>query len=127
MSEPTFTPGPWLTEPADWSVAGNTVWKALDPDNLSELAYEQKICDIRGWGHLIATELLSDAEATAVQVANAHLIASAPDLYAALDELLGETTSGYHPSDPSLHGCGCARCGKYQAARAALAKARGET
>ena len=56
---------------------------------------------------------------------NAHLIAAAPDLYAALEEQL-QFTPGGPCQVPLVPICRCSDC-KNMRARAALAKARGES
>lgn len=52
-----------------------------------------KVCDIRGWGYLTGNGEgalgLPEAEAVAIQLANARLIAAAPDLLIQLEGLLG--------------------------------------
>lgn len=67
----------------------------------------------------------ADPDGLAEQRANAHLIASAPDLYAALEALVTRRdravreTGGFVAADGSD--------GRYARARAALARARGES
>ena len=92
MSDTKFTPGPWAWGNEDWS----DQW-FLQPGVL--------IIDYDGGGPSGSDEF---------DAANAHLIAAAPDLYAALDGLLGLLDAGslYEP--------------QAYAARAALAKARGQ-
>lgn len=92
MSDTKFTPGPWAWGNEDWS----DQW-FLQPGVL--------IIDYDGGGPSGSDEF---------DAANAHLIAAAPDLYAALNGLLGLLDAGslYEP--------------QAYAARAALAKARGE-
>ena len=91
--QPKWTPGPWIvfTSEDEW---GCDTFVGTLTDTLF---------DVRPW------------KGPAWQNGNAHLIAAAPDLYAALDGLLGLLDAGslYEP--------------QAYAARAALAKARGET
>ena len=70
MRETKFTPGPWSED----SIGGVVH------------AGEMRVCDVRGWGWLTGQGglKLSPQEAEQIQDANAHLIAAAPDLYAAL-------------------------------------------
>jgi len=99
--QPKWTPGPWI-----WS-GGTGVQR---PNGR--------------WVHVETTAPHKQA------VANARLIAAAPDLYAALDDLL----ASYAEPDQQIccggHGCGCrgasVRDLAEHHARAALAKARGE-
>lgn len=92
MSEPKWTKGPWYvrTEDDDWGC--DTFVETMD----------DVLFDVR------------PAKGPSWQMANARLIAAAPDLYAALDGLLGLLDAGslYEP--------------QAYAARAALAKARGQ-
>ena len=96
MTSAPWTPGPW------------TVHKSRTTDDVG----------IIGGGGCLAecfSEIRRKNEnAVREQEANAHLIAAAPDLYAALDGLLGLLDAGslYEP--------------QAYAARAALAKARGQ-
>ena len=93
MSDTKFTPGPWRYDRTNGSpTTGEHMIAGAKPGYLAEV----RDCgsgDVR---------------------ANAHLIAAAPDLYAALNGLLGLLDAGslYEP--------------QAYAARAALAKARGE-
>ena len=91
--QPKWTPGPWR-------VLNDEAIKVASSDG--SLATVTHI-------HLRGRRDTSEVEA------NAHLIAAAPDLYAALDGLLGLLDAGslYEP--------------QAYAARTALAKARGET
>ena len=92
--QPKWTPGPWRYDRTNGSpTTGEHMIAGAKPGYLAEV----RDCgsgDVR---------------------ANAHLIAAAPDLYAALDGLLGLLDAGslYEP--------------QAYAARTALAKARGET
>ena len=93
MSDTKFTPGPWAWGNEDWS----DQW-FLQPGVL--------IIDYDGGGPSGSDEF---------DAANAHLIAAAPDLYAALYALLKANLS-----------CDDDNIDAADAARAALAKARGE-
>jgi hypothetical protein len=52
---------------------------------------DAKVCDIRGWGYLTGKGHgalgLPEAEAIAIQEANARLIAAAPELFEALRQI----------------------------------------
>lgn len=105
MSETKFTPGPWRT--------------VRPSDNPTKLY-------VRDCGGLIAegpfpSHYEGQDERFAKEVdqyeANARLIAAAPELYEALDQIL---------DDMGNDGLSCCQAAKDQA-RAALAKARGET
>ena len=86
MSEPKFTPGPWLFSSYK---SGNSV-----------IVTDGKEFDV-------ATVNYPNRDA------NAHLIAAAPELYEALEELLIQTRQYGHEPEIAM-------------AEAALAKARGE-
>lgn len=74
------TPAPWTVGRYAMSVEGQTSKGTM------------KICDIRGWGHLTGQGHgalgLDQDEALKIQTANAHLIAAAPELLAALQEVV---------------------------------------
>lgn len=102
MAEHKWTPGPWRAGHFS-SVVGCPVVAQPDPARNSII--------VAGTRGAVASE--SDAFVAEI-VANAHLIAAAPDLYEALEALL----QGGQPAwvDPP----------EWIAARDALAKARGE-
>lgn len=66
MSEPKWTPGPWVR---DGETTSETIWAGCAPSGYGST------------GRYIASVHGDDAEAED----NAHLIAAAPDLYAALE------------------------------------------
>ena len=100
MSETKFTPGPWK-----WSNA----YKASNNENLT-----WSLLGENGYGILSCDgESNSPQELGESGKANAHLIAAAPDLYKALEELVN--------ADGIL-----GRVNARPKAKAALAKARGE-
>lgn len=119
MSE--HTKGPWHIDPNS-----NTVYVAP--------GFDKRIADVRGWGWL--GDKPNGAEE---QDANARLIAAAPDLLEALERLAGAVkdyaeyhgpSEDHHPDDCPDDDCpGCAMdlsvSGAINAARAAIAKARG--
>ena len=94
--QPKWTPGPWAVE------RNKRTWGWVDVVGPS----------LGVGGPTQATDLTLADEVK--RIAEAHLIAAAPDLYAALDGLLGLLDAGsmYEP--------------QAYAARAALAKARGQ-
>ena len=95
--QPKWTPGPWAVE------RNKRTWGWVDVVGPS----------LGVGGPTQATDLTLADEVK--RIAEAHLIAAAPDLYAALDGMLGLLDAGslYEP--------------QAYAARTALAKARGET
>ena len=105
------TPGPWCADDEGMYVFGKSVGGCSMEEG------EHMVAQIRGWGHL---RYRGEAEAVEVQKANARLIAAAPDLLTALNDLLERYTS--------LVNCG--DCGRWDAekedtviaVRAALAK-----
>lgn len=110
MTAAPWTPGPWLiaTPTQGYEVCTiHGVERQPTEDGLGQ-----------SWVYIRPETLLRDGEwhwpDEQEQLANAHLIAAAPDLYAALDGLLGLLDAGslYEP--------------QAYAARAALAKARGQ-
>ncbi len=112
--EPKWTPGPW-------AVCGDGKRVKPEPLDLFFAPIAETHQAIRwvdgNWQHQGGAE------------ANAKLIAAAPDLYAALDDLL----ASYAEPDQQIccggHGCGCrgasVRDLAEHHARAAIAKARG--
>lgn len=100
MSETRFTPGPWPL--------------VVHGDRDSRV----------GAKTLIATVHSEAFRDRANQEANAHLISAAPDLYAALEDMLWPIMAGCQK--PTIERCMCAKCVEDRA-RAALAKARGES
>jgi hypothetical protein len=75
-------------------------------------------------GHFVATVWSGKARETGVVLANARLIAAAPEVTEAADALLGklEVMNGCNPYDME----GDEAWPEFEALRAALAKARGE-
>lgn len=106
--ETKFTPGPW-------SVGYNAYQVTADNGNMN-------VCDIRGWGYLTGKGSLglSEDKAKEIQEANAHLIASSPELYEALEMVLK-----FH-HDNEAHGDGFLHDHEVEKIESALAKARGE-
>lgn len=98
--QPKWTPG-------DWAGKGQT----SEDDVFCGTMH--RICADGAWLAFVPTWKDNPDEASEAE-ANAHLIAAAPDMYAALDGLLGLLDAGslYEP--------------QAYAARAALAKARGQ-
>jgi hypothetical protein len=82
-----------------------------------------KVCDIRGWGYLTGKGgglALQNSEAEAIQLANARLIAAAPELYEALAQAR-QVLATYQPeSAPTFY------MEAIWNAEAALAKATGD-
>jgi hypothetical protein len=102
MSETKFTPGPWVV------------------GNIFELTFGVK----RGngtepIGFVYGPSLAERYDVGRTALANARLIAAAPELYEALERTLNWLAS--YPGEGAM-GIG----GPYEQARAALAKARGE-
>lgn len=79
MSESKHTPGPWRVGYRALSIYAEN----------AKIGGEAKLFDVRGWGYLTGNGHgglgLPDAEAIAIQTANANLAAAAPDLLAALE------------------------------------------
>lgn len=107
----THTTGPWEAN-------GDTVY-AKDSG--------MRVCDVRGWGYLTGKGVgalgLPDDQAFGIQLANARLIAAAPDLLDALRNLLDEAEDVFvcmtDATGIDRHNYPSA----FKAARAALAKA----
>ena len=114
MSDTKFTPGPWRISP-HYDEKGKmhpSRWRGIyEPVPGQELGSLSCVLSIGIEGNV------EDAWLQTSQ-ANADLIAAAPELYEALDRWFPfiETEEGYAPSKPWV-----------EKARAALAKARGET
>ena len=104
--QPKWTKGPWPIKPTG---------------DFKRIVIGDGLVD--GPGGYEVAEVYSDDCDRDEAMANAHLIAAAPDLYAALDNLETAATGAGVPHQQErklLHEC-------ITAARAALAKARGET
>ena len=116
MSDLKATPGPWEAVTKD------------DPRGQPVGYYPGLVAIISGEPHLSVVASPEGRETSPEEWGpNAHLISAAPDLYAALEELLG---TDEHPNTGNLkldmeerERAGKAR----EAAYAALAKARGES
>lgn len=77
MTQTRFTPGPWRKEQDE-----RVIWGACDPDLPGTEGMGVPVANAlpngtRSWGILMSDEQIE---------ANAHLIASAPELYDALEE-----------------------------------------
>lgn len=105
---PKYTPAPWVVGRYAMSVEGKTSKGTI------------KICDIRGWGHLTGQGHgalgLDQDEAIKIQTANAQLIAAAPELLEALQDLLSVVAVRIDDQ----------RIKQFDKARAAIAKATAE-
>ena len=95
MSKPSFTPGPWRTD---------EFYDAVLSDVIKDDGQDDVVCSF-DYGNKPDDE----------QIANAHLISAAPELYEALAEMCANFTSGNPDQREAI-----AR------AREALDKARGE-
>ena len=105
MEDPKFTPGPWHYRPDEFDD-----WGVVKADRFT-------ICQARAWDALDEDVLNQHRRAgTDPWEANARLIAAAPSLYEALDQILDDMGSDQF--------C-CCPAAKEQAI-AAMAKARGE-
>ena len=108
------TPGPWTAQRSGRNerMLGKKNWNPDDPHQCALAVYARsKVCTL-------ADEYGTDAEERAMraeQEANAHLIAAAPDLLAALREYLERHEASCEPSGLP----------EYEQARAAIAKAEG--
>ena len=102
MSEAKFTPGPWR----------RLKWGGIATGAESDLT-AKRVRHSSCW----VTNAWCESDSTSETIANDHLIAAAPELYEALDQIL---------DDMGNDGLSCCQAAKDQA-RAALAKARGET
>jgi len=108
MNETKFTPGPWkaIRDPLHYGSL-STVYAGSTEEKAGIGA--QMLVQVGGWSN--PTE----------QEANAHLIAAAPELYEALEEIIQDVQQ---TSTGDITGTGCWEA--LDKARAALAKARGE-
>ena len=110
MSDTEFTPGPWKWTENSASEKGNECIEVFQGEG-SE--YSPQVCYLQ-----------SCYRGSAETIADAHLIASAPDIYKALEDLL----------DRYVGLVECGDCGNWDAeteeeviaSRTALTKARGE-
>lgn len=101
MTEPKFTPGPWKFDGEESAYYDLPTLNILDKD-----------------GDIVAGAVDYIDESS---LPNAHLIAAAPDLYNALENVMHEIQF----LGDEEHYFGTTE--RFDAARAALAKARGET
>ena len=104
-NETKWTPGPWVA----YENAEDKCFYVAQQDGAPYTPDYSDVCGLecRTWS----------GERTIVQQANAHLIAAAPDLYEALGQAVTSMQdNGYSNSHVAV-----------RAARAALAKARGES
>lgn len=114
---PKWTPGPWSVEQQDWADGHGFWWQINcrpgDPP-IVELA-DTAVPPI-AWSHNSAGEI-----PPLENLANAHLIAAAPNLYAALADAIAQASG-----QPKSCGCPYNCIHTWGNAEAALAKARGE-
>ena len=103
-----WTPGPWRVEKghSDWGLPRS---HAVIPDG-GKFDFDGMIAEVHSLQPYCAGESKANIEKASTDIANANLIAAAPDLYEALADLVYA-----HEGQPG-----------WGAARAALAKARGE-
>ena len=102
MTETKHTPGPWVVEPENYDCDGGTLVRT-----------KGKICLANVWGVMFAKT--PDDES----LANARLIAAAPDLLEALEYLAGACELALDNDYPEGRD-------PVSVARAAIAKAKGE-
>lgn len=98
----SHTPGPWKVDEDGF------VWGCCPGPAFMKTAHFL-VAEVRGWGYL---QYRADGEQ--IQAGNARLIAAAPELYEALENLLGFLFHGKKDRQAILR------------AKAALAKARGD-
>ena len=119
-----WTPGPWMRHRGlrQYVIVADHADRPIG-------ASSNDVHDRDHYAQVVAG-VMADEHGRGDQAATAHLIAAAPDLYAALEDLL----AAYAEPDDRLccsgQDCGCHGATIYQQAeyyaRAALAKARGE-
>jgi hypothetical protein len=120
MSERKWTPGPWHYRPQkfdDWGY----VRASAEADG-----FHPFICQAKDVRTTDDDEKEARKNGTDPWAANAHLIAAAPELYEALEEIRDMLWSRPDISDRLRPLMGFAEEATNQKARAALAKARGE-
>ena len=105
---PDWTPGPWI--PKD-TVKGNYEFSIHCSDATGSI-----VAQVGGFPY--APRSLKET------AANARLIAAAPELYAAMESIVERSPEPYLPGDDVLAGMDRVRA-RFDAARAALKKARG--
>lgn len=99
MSQNKFTPGPW-----------NFFWE-IQPNGCPTVGH-------KGLMVCMVAHSAKDPDQKETALANAALISAAPDILAALEAAL-DGVEGHHPLDADIHSW-------QDAARAAIAKARGD-
>lgn len=112
------TPEPWKYDPGSVGVwAENPYGHGL-----------MRIADVRGWGHLTgrASCAMTKLDAARIQDATGVLLAAAPDLLAALEGMIESYDLAYQNSPEIVQDSTLRGYFDIDAARAALAKAKGE-
>lgn len=114
------TPGPWAAD--DLSLHVTTVG---DPYGYGPMM----IANVRGWGHLTGRGAcsLDDDAAIAIQQANARLMAAAPELLAALKEVVIEYGPWHEVGCPCDDTCDCTGKPIHDRINAAIRKAEGRS
>lgn len=115
MSAPAFTPGPWTATNVD---VVDKIYLEADDTGRRFWTVTQELGEFEFRGTIASVHDAEEIEGVALieRDANARLIAAAPDLYDALAALVAPSDP-MKPTETRL---------LYQAARAALAKARGD-
>lgn len=110
------TPGPWR-------VADDVVFQVRAHDD------RMLVAEVRGWGWLTGVgglAMLHD-DAEQIQRANAHLIAAAPDLLAALEAWQSLRFECVEDGSPAPRdGCECSVCDTSRESATAIARAEGK-
>lgn len=115
MTDTKFTPGPWtLKMSSKWPFGMSIEPNIVHIDRIASSTAQNTLDDLRSAVGFEPHEREKIVDMIKTQEANAHLIAAAPDLYEALEDVadLYQNTSDENPVALKI--------------RSALAKARGE-
>lgn len=110
-NEAKWTPGPWVIDPET---------RVFEVCTIHGLPKDART-DGQGWAYIRSSDTFYLGHDEKEVMANAHLIAAAPEMYEALEAMIDRYAPSYHDCiDDGMPEC------EICDARAAIAKARGE-
>jgi hypothetical protein len=116
MTTPEYTPGEWVPHDQGHSVDINY------GNNAKTGGYTHRVCSVLHWGDSTLGPSRDEG------IANAHLIAAAPDMYQTLEHFVKAYEEAFPLRTADFHdaNCECLRC-SYDHALHALDNARGKS